>query len=85
MRPEICHQVALFTFPLDPSSLQERQAPAIEHNTTQDVCLPLVYLCLCDDEVGEKTVQRQRNTEKLVQGEKLKVTVKEGNTKKDHV
>ena len=49
MRPEICHQVVLFTFPLDQSSLQERRAPAIEHNTTQDVCLLLVYLCLCDE------------------------------------
>jgi len=52
MRPEICHQVGPFTFPLDPSRLQERQAPAIEHNTTQDVCLPLVYLCLCVEERG---------------------------------
>ena len=40
----------------------------------QDVCLPLVYLCLCN-EVKKKTVQR--NTEELVQEEKLKVTVKE--------
>lgn len=76
-RPEICHQVALFTFPRDQSGLQECQAPAIEHNTTQDVCLPLVYLCL-RDEVEKKSFKGRRgNTGKLVQGRKLKVTVKE--------
>lgn len=72
MRPEICHQVALFTFPLDQSRLQQRQAPAIEHNTTQDVCLPRVYLCLCD-EVGKS---RSKAGGTLRNRGKLKVTVR---------
>lgn len=60
IRPQIC-QDALFAFPLNQSSLQERQAPASEHNTTQDVCLVLVYLRLCigEEEMSEKLVQEQ--------------------------
>lgn len=40
--PEICHQAALLTFPLDQSRLQEQQAPATEHNTSG--CLPAACL-----------------------------------------
>jgi len=60
MRPEICQQVSVFAFSLDQSSLQERQAPAMEHNTTQDVCLVLVYLCLCNE--VEKNLFKGRGT-----------------------
>lgn len=67
MRPETCHRVALFTFPLDQSSLQERQPPAIEHNTTQDVCLPFVYLCL-RNEVGERRFKGRRTLRSLFRG-----------------
>lgn len=85
VRPEICHQVALFTFPLDQSSLQERRAPAIEHNTTQDVCLPLVYLCLCDrknrSKAGEHCDTCARREEAKSNSERSTWR----NTEKDHV
>lgn len=68
----------LFSFQIDPSRLQEPQAPAIEHTV-----LPLrmfacyLFICVCAMRWERKIVQRQSNTEELVQGGKLKVTVKE--------
>ncbi len=53
--------------------LQERRAPAIEHNITQDVCLPFVYLCLRDEVEGKNGRRTLRSLCRV----KLKVTVKE--------